>query len=305
MSSYEDLNIRSPRGQSPHEVARDSMERYSGSKISDFGEYLLITNFPAYVKSFAELRSVEIIEGSSFKVAHSPEENLSILDFKMGSPMAALVMDLCAHLPFKGTLMLGMAGGLRDRFEVGDYFVPVGSIRADGTSDFYFPPQVPALGNFVMQRIITQIMEEKSIPYHLGITYTTNRRFWEFNEEFKTQMMALRPHVIEMECATLFTAGNKHKLPIGALLLISDLPLKEGGIKTKDSAQYVFENFTQHHVEIGVDILKQLEKWQGSMGARSPMAANYATRDGPGALNQNRIKPNSINKKCGQEEEAD
>ena len=202
----------------------------------------------------------------------------------MGSPMAALVMDLCKYLPFKGLLMLGMAGGLRDRFSLGDFFVPVGSIRAEGTSDFYFPPQVPALGNFVMQRLMTETLELYKIAYHLGITYTTNRRFWEFNLQFREEMMKLRPHAIEMECATLFTAGNKHKIPIGALLLISELPLQEGGIKTKESAQFIFDKFMPQHIDMGCEILAKLDKWQNCQGAQCCDLANFVTRDGPGAL---------------------
>lgn len=247
---------------SPQKIATDSMERYSGSRIKDFGEYLLITNFPSYVDYFAKARGVKVIEGSTFKVAHCPEENISILDFKIGSPMAALVLDLCAYLPIKGLLMLGMAGGLRDRFQVGDYFIPVGSIRGDGTSDFYFPPEVPALANFAVQRIVTEVLEAKGIKYHLGITHTTNRRFWEFDEEFKQHIVLTRPQAIEMECATLFVASYKHKLPLGALLLISDIPLRPEGIKTKESADRVFKTYTQDHIENGVLILKALEQRQ-------------------------------------------
>lgn len=245
-------------------IARDSMERYSGSHISCFGEYLLITNFPRYVDYFATSRDVKIFEGSSFKVAHSKKENISILDFKMGSPMAALVVDLCAYLPIKGVVMLGMAGGLRDRFKIGDYFIPVGSIRGDGTSDFYFPPEVPALANFVVQRVLTDELESLGVNYHLGITHTTNRRFWEFNEEFKHHILLTRPQVIEMECATLFIASYKHKVPLGALLLISDLPLRADGIKTRSSADHVFNTYTQNHVEHGIAVLKRLENWQNS-----------------------------------------
>jgi AMP nucleosidase len=247
---------------SPQKIASDSMERYSGSRIKDFGQYLLITNFPSYVDYFAKARGIKVIEGSTFKVAHCPKENISILDFKIGSPMAALVLDLCAYLPIKGILMLGMAGGLRDRFQVGDYFVPVGSIRGDGTSDFYFPPEVPALANFAVQRIVTEVLEAKGVKYHLGITHTTNRRFWEFDEEFKQHILLTRPQAIEMECATLFVASYKHKLPLGALLLISDIPLRPEGIKTKESADRVFKTYTQDHIETGVSILKALEQRQ-------------------------------------------
>lgn len=241
-------------------IARDTLERYSGSSVEEFQEYLLLTNFPQYVLHFAEMRNLKIVEGSMFKVAHSPEEKISILDYKIGSPAAALVIDLLAHLPIKATLMLGMCGGLRRHFQIGDYFVPVASIRGEGTSDFYFPAEVPAMANFLVQKVVTNVLERHQDHYHIGITHTTNKRFWEFNQDFKKRLHETRPQAIEMECATLFAASYRYKLPLGALLLISDLPLDHGGIKTKKSAASVFSKHAADHVEKGVAIIRELEE---------------------------------------------
>lgn len=241
-------------------IARDTLERYSGSPVADFQPYLLLTNFPKYVTYFAESRNVPVIEGAMFRVAHCPKEKVSILDFKIGSPAAALVIDLCAFLPIKATLLLGMCGGLRRHYKVGDYFLPIASIRAEGTSDFYFPSEVPALANFLVQKMVTNVLDKEKTSYHIGITHTTNKRFWEFNEDFKTRLKVTRPQAIEMECATLFMAGYSHKLPVGALLLISDLPLNRDGIKTKKSSEAVFAKHTADHVEKGVQVMKTLEE---------------------------------------------
>lgn len=247
---------------SPEEenIARETLERYSGSLISEFQPYILLTNFPRYVTYFAESRGVPIVEGSMFKVAHSPEDKVTILDFKIGSPAAALVIDLIAHLPIKASLLLGMCGGLRRHYKVGDYFVPIASIRAEGTSDYYFPPEVPAMANFLIQKKVSDHLDETGVPYHIGITYTTNKRFWEFNRPFKDHLDLTRPQSIEMECATLFTASYYYKFPIGALLLISDLPLARDGVKTKKSSESVYSNYTRDHVEKGVAILRSLDE---------------------------------------------
>jgi AMP nucleosidase len=241
-------------------IAQDTLERYSGSPVNDFQPYVMLTNFSKYVHYFAEQRGLQIIEGSTFKVAHSPEEKITILDFKIGSPAAALVVDLCAFLPIRAALLLGMCGGLRKHYQVGDYFVPVASIRGEGTSDFYFPSEVPALANFLVQKIVTNILDEDKSSYHIGITHTTNKRFWEFDKDFKSRLQATRPQSIEMECATLFMAGYSHKLPLGALLLVSDLPLLDEGIKTKKSSEHVFTTYTADHVEKGVKVMKALDE---------------------------------------------
>lgn len=244
------------------EIARQTLERYSGCSADAFSSNLILTNFPRYVDYFAKSRDVPIHEGSMFKVAHSPKDDVSILDFKIGSPAAALVVDICSFLPIRASVLLGMCGGLRRRYQVGDYLVPVASIRGEGTSDFYFPIEVPALANFLMQRAVTEVMDQEKANYHIGITYTTNMRFWEFNEEFKERLKATKAQGIEMECATLFTASYKRKFTLGSLLLVSDLPLNRDGIKTKESSQWVFDNFTADHVEKGVRILKRAREMQ-------------------------------------------
>jgi AMP nucleosidase len=241
-------------------IAIDTLERYSGSPTKDFQPYLLLTNFPRYVQQFANERKIPIIEGSMFSVAHAPEEKISILDFKIGSPAAALVIDLCAFLPVRAALLLGMCGGLRKHYKVGDYFVPVASIRGEGTSDFYFPEEVPAMANFLVQKCVTNVLDAEKSTYHIGITHTTNKRFWEFNENFRERLEITRPQAIEMECATLFMASYYHKLPLGALLLVSDLPLGKDGIKTKKLSELVYEEYMQGHVKKGAFIMAEFDK---------------------------------------------
>jgi AMP nucleosidase len=251
-----------PEGLREEEFAKETLERYAGCPIEDFQPNLLLTNFPRYVDYFAKTRNVPVIDGSVFKVAHAPKEQVSILDFKIGSPAAAAVVDLCSFLPIKSSLLLGMCGGLRRRYKVGEYLVPVASIRGEGTSDFYFPAEVPALANFLMQKAVTEVMEAHHATYHIGITYTTNMRFWEFDEEFKSKLKASRAQAIEMECATLFIASYKRKFTLGSLLLISDLPLNRDGLKTKKSAASVYDTHMPDHVERGIEILKVARRMQ-------------------------------------------
>jgi AMP nucleosidase len=244
------------------DIARQTLERYSGCEVGQFHSNLILTNFPRYVEYFAESRGVQIYEGSMFQVAHCPKDEISILDFKIGSPAAALVVDICSFLPIRASILLGMCGGLRRRYQVGDYLVPVAAIRAEGTSDFYFPIEVPALANFLMQKAVTEVLEKEHANYHIGITYTTNTRFWEFNEEFKTRLKNTKAQGIEMECATLFTASYKRKFTLGALLLVSDLPLNKDGIKTKESSKKIYDTYAADHVEKGIKILKYAREMQ-------------------------------------------
>jgi AMP nucleosidase len=244
------------------EFARQTLERYSGCHYSQFRSNLILTNFHRYVDYFAKTRNIKVYEGSMFKVAHCEEEDISILDFKIGSPAAALVVDLCSFLPIRAAVFLGMCGGLRRRYQIGDYLMPVAAIRGEGTSDFYFPPELPSLANFLMQKAVSDVLEDEKAAYHVGICFTTNMRFWEFNQNFIERLKATKAQGIEMECATLFTASYKRKFTLGALLLISDLPLERHGIKTKKKSDFVFDNYMKDHVEKGVKILKKAREMQ-------------------------------------------
>lgn len=246
----------------PHEekIAQDTLERYSGSEASSFQRFLLLTNFSRYLRTFAETNKVAITEGSMFRAAHAPELEISILDFTLGSPAAALVVDLCSFLPqIKAALLLGMCGGLRKHYKIGSYFVPIASIRGEGTSDFYFPREVPAMSNFLLQKAVSDVLESDKTPYHIGITHTTNIRFWEFNEGFIAKLIETKAQAIEMECATLFAAAYRRQLPLGALLLISDLPLTREGIKTKQSANLVFDSYTRDHLMRGIKSIEVIK----------------------------------------------
>jgi len=258
------------------QIAEETLERYAGCSAKSFRSNLILTNFPQYVDHFAKHYEVEIQEGSMFKVAHSEKEDISILDFKIGSPAAALAVDICSFLPVKSSIFLGMCGGVRRRYKIGEYLVPVASIRGEGTSDFYFPAEVPALANFLMQKAVTDILEQDKSTYHIGITFTTNMRFWEFNQDFIQRLKVTKAQGIEMECATLFSASYKRKFTLGALLLISDLPLNEKGIKTKKISETVFDKYMADHIEKGVKILKlstemQAKKIKGAYHRNDPL----------------------------------
>lgn len=263
----------------PHEsqIAKDTLERYSGAEVNRFCSYLLLTNFSRYIRTFAEIYQVPLMEGSMFTSAHSPDLDISIVDFKLGSAAAALIVDLCSFLPtIKAVLVLGMCGGLRRHYHIGDYFIPVASIRGEGTSDFYFPPEVPAMANFLMQKAATEVLDREKATYHIGISHTTNIRFWEFNEAFKERLKETKAQSIEMECATLFSASYRRKLPLGALLLISDLPLMREGIKTKSSAKRVFETYTSDHLEKGIhtiELIREMLKHKAKGAFRGKSAA--------------------------------
>jgi AMP nucleosidase len=239
-------------------IARDMLERYTGSAPEQFGKQIILTNFDYYLKRFASLGGNVMTQGSAMAAVHNTHSGVSIVDFSIGSPTAALIIELLATLDPVAVLLLGMCGGLHRSLKVGDFVLPTAAIRDEGASRHFMPPQVPALPTFKIQKFVSQILVEKELDYRTGVVHTTDYRFWEFDQKFKAQLYEERSLAIEMETATLFVAGFASKVPIGALLLVSDLPLKRGGIKTKKSAKAVFRQFTDLHLEVGIKSMSEI-----------------------------------------------
>jgi len=238
------------------EIVKDWLPRYTGTPISEFGEYILLTNFINYVELFAEKFKVEI-QGKNRAMQTATANNITIINFGMGSAMAATVMDLLSAIPPKAVLFLGKCGGLK-KTKLGDLILPIAAIRGEGTSDDYAPPEVPALPSFRLQRAVSSMIKKHELDYWTGTVYTTNRRVWEHDEKFKQYLRDIRTMGIDMETATIFVVGFMNGIPHGALLLVSDNPMDPEGVKTEKSDKTVTEKYVKRHLEIGLDSLTEL-----------------------------------------------
>ncbi|HSZ85885.1 MAG TPA: AMP nucleosidase [Puia sp.] len=242
---------------SKEEIVKNWLPRYTGEKLENFGEYILLTNFSNYVHLFAQWYKVKVM-GEDKPMQCATAENITIINFGMGSPTAATVMDLLTAIKPKSVLFLGKCGGLKKRNKLGDLILPIAAIRGEGTSDDYFPPEVPALPAFALQKAISTTIREYGVDYWTGTVYTTNRRVWEHDEVFKEYLQKIRAYAIDMETATIFSVGFFNKIPTGALLLVSDQPMIPEGVKTEESDKKVTGDFVEGHIKIGIDSLKQL-----------------------------------------------
>lgn len=239
------------------EIVANWLPRYTGKNIEDFGSYILLTNFQNYVDIFASWHDVDVV-GRERSMSCATANNITIINFGMGSANAATIIDLLTAISPKAVLFLGKCGGLKKKNSVGDLILPIAAIRGEGTSDDYLSPMVPALPAFALQKAISTTIREYNHDYWTGTVYTTNRRVWEHDEDFKTALKEMRAMAIDMETATIFTASFKNEIPVGALLLVSDIPMIPDGVKTEESDIKVTKNYVDLHLKIGIDSLKQL-----------------------------------------------
>lgn len=240
------------------DIAKEWLPRYTGANVDQLADYILLTNFSNYVDEFAqEFDCLVTGHGKPMQTATN-QHNLSIINFSMGSPNAATIMDLLIARNPKAVLFLGKCGGLKHSTEIGHFILPIGAIRGEGTSNDYFPPEVPALPSFKLHKFVSEKIVEKNLEYRTGVVYTTNRRVWEWDDEFKKKLRELKTIAIDMETATLFIVGHANRIARGALLLVSDAPLTPEGIKTKISDERVTKNFAKLHLEIGINAMREI-----------------------------------------------
>ena len=242
---------------SKEEIVANWLPRYTGTSLESFGKYIILTNFGKYIKMFADWHNVEI-NGLDMPMPSATAKDITIINFTMGSANAATIMDLLTAIEPKAVLFLGKCGGLKKKNQLGDLILPIAAIRGDGTSNDYFPPEVPALPAFSLQKAISTTIRNHNKDYWTGTVYTTNRRVWEHDEEFKEYLRKIRAMGIDMETATIFSVGFHNQIPTGALLLVSDQPMIPEGVKTSESDKKITSNYVEEHLKIGIDSLNEL-----------------------------------------------
>ncbi len=239
------------------DIIEDWLPRYTGSQVDEIGPYILLTNFQQYLQLFSQQFHVEI-KGKEKVMPSATHDKITMINYGMGSANAATIMDLLSAVQPKAVLFLGKCGGLKKINKVGDLILPIAAIRGEGTSNDYFPPEVPALPAFSLQKAVSTKIRDYGLDYWTGTIYTTNRRVWEHDEKFKNYLRSIRCMGIDMETATIFSVGFYNGIPTGALLLVSDQPMISTGIKTAESDEKVSAAFLKTHLNVGVEALKEL-----------------------------------------------
>ena len=239
------------------EIVENWLPRYTKRPLEDFTGLVLLTNFNNYVDLFCEHFGIETPSyDANMRVAVA--DGITMINFGMGSPNAAIIMDLLSAVKPRACLFLGKCGGIPAKVQMGDLILPLAGIRGEGTSNDYYPPEVPALPAFSLEKAISTTIRDYGRDYWTGTVYTTNRRVWEHDDDFKDYLRKIRCMAVDMETATIFSVGFHNEIPTGALLLVSDNPMVPEGVKTEESDKKVSKNYVGEHLRIGIDSLRQL-----------------------------------------------
>ena len=240
------------------EIAKDWLPRYTGMPLEKFGTNILLTNFSNYVESFADRFNADIYGEKKPMQAATNSDGLTIINFGIGSPNAATIMDLLIAVKPNGVLFLGKCGGLKGSSEIGHFILPIAAIRGEGSSDNYYPSEVPALPSFKLHKFVSEKVIEKGCDYRTGVIHTTNRRVWEHDKPFLEHLKATTCIGIDMETATVFIVGHYNEISRGALLLVSDVPVTPDGVKTEESDAGVTNEWSDMHLDLGISSMTEI-----------------------------------------------
>lgn len=243
-----------------HEYIRHTLERYTNCHLDEICDHILITNFRQYLNEFKN-RTNGIYHEGNFRIVNAPEINCTMIDIGIGSPQAALIINCLAYLDnLKSVIMLGMCGGIEDVLEIGDFVVPSAAIRGEGTSRHYLPAEFPAIpASSINLYCIGAVRKRENLSPRCGIVYTTDRRLWEFDEEFVAYLRHLRILAIDMELATLFSVAYHYEVPIGSIMLVSDMPLQKRGVKDKTMSEKIFNDYMHIHLDMALDAVTNMQ----------------------------------------------
>jgi len=112
--------------------------------------------------------------------------------------------------------------------------------------------------SFKLHKYVSKRLVERNLDYRTGVIYSTNRRVWEHDEEFKKYLRKIRVMGIDMETATIFITGFANEINRGALLLVSDTPMIPEGIKTEERDRKVTLKYVDLHIDIGIEAMTKI-----------------------------------------------
>ena len=75
------------------EIVDNWLPRYTGTRLEDMGEHILLTNFGHYLDLFCRQTGAEIV-GRDRPMPNATADGITMINFGMGSANAATVMDL-------------------------------------------------------------------------------------------------------------------------------------------------------------------------------------------------------------------
>lgn len=146
---------------------------------------------------------------------------VGVVRISVGAPAAALVLEESIARGVRNVLVVGSAGGLRERLPIGSTVVVEGAEREDGTSHHYLPAGEVVSADPELTDLLERCARARGAEPVRG-------RSWTIDAPFRETVGAIRRHreagvsVVEMEAAAIFAVARVRGVRAGLIVAVSD-----------------------------------------------------------------------------------
>ena len=186
---------------------------------------LVITFFPEVMeqlKAEGKIRLERTIPGENpILVYRFADADVLILLGTIGCPACAGTLDQLHAMGIQKVMFCGGGGVLDPNIEVGQLLLVEGSIRDEGFSYHYIEPSRIIYTEQETNQKIADYLEEHSVPYLRGLTWTTDAIFRETQTRIQNRR-AEGAKIVEMEQAGCIAVAQFRGFSYGALIYGGD-----------------------------------------------------------------------------------
>ncbi len=244
------------------DLSVERLEHYTSTKAHHFQRLILLTNYQMHMEVFARLYpdcvkpARQGVQMPAYHYTRPDNRGFSIVNIGVGPSNAKNFTDHVAVLRPDAMLMIGHCAGVRNHQEIGDFVLASGYMRADRILDDTLPLSVPVAPNFLLNKHLARVLDERGQRYRIGTVYTTIDRNWElFLRESLADLRSSRSIAVDMESATVAANGFRYRVPNATLLCVSDKPL-HGQPKLPSDAKRFYEESKNQHLAMAIDALE-------------------------------------------------
>ncbi len=202
---------------------------------------------------------------------------VTVIDIGVGPSNAKTITDCLAVLRPHCWMMVGHCAGLDGRMRIGDMVLANAYDRSDGVLDDLVPLEKPIPPIAEVQQAVTEAfadvsgLEGEALRKRLrtGTVLSTSDRNWEWRPQpdIYRELQKSTAIGVEMESSTIAANGYRFRVPYGALLSVSDMPLHDKP-KLPRSARRFYQASKVEHLMTAVRACEAMAADPGALHSR-------------------------------------
>lgn len=167
---------------------------------------------------------------------------ITVTSTGIGAPSAAIAMEEMYQCGMKVAVRMGTIMSLIDD-TLGDFMIPVGAVRREGTSDTYVDKSYPAVANFDLVNCMNESVRTAGKKHHNGISATLDGFYSQMHDSkfsleqnidmSKTfdEMKNLGVCGLDMESSLILTLGRLMNVKTAIVTLVTVLENLKDSLK--------------------------------------------------------------------------